>query len=164
MQIIYTAEAAELWLAWRPLSTFIDGRPRTKGSLDHVGNGRMRENVRGSSQWRQSVRERLALDLGQGTGPLGPVRHWRPYTGPVTVTAQFLFGRPVTSAHWPTAISYGDLDKLARNVGDAITDAGVIADDSQIVGWTLTKLFAPPGGRTGCNLMISGVMTPAGPA
>ena len=34
-----------------------------------------------------------------------------------------------------------DLDKLARSVGDALTDALVVNDDSQITRWVLEKMF-----------------------
>lgn len=40
-------------------------------------------------------------------------------------------------------VSHPDLDKLARAVGDALTDAGVVDDDRLIVRWVLEKMYCP---------------------
>lgn len=37
------------------LAFTVHGTPRPKGSLRHVGNGRMIEQVKGSKEWRQTV-------------------------------------------------------------------------------------------------------------
>jgi Holliday junction resolvase RusA-like endonuclease len=71
-------------------------------------------------------------------------------TGPVGVTALFTFPRPLThrtstgrpSAQWRTyKRSRPDLDHLLRSIGDAITVAGVIKDDAQIVHWDALKVY-----------------------
>jgi len=125
------------------LHEFIPGRPKTKGSLRHKGRGHMVESVGGSSQWRSDIASALALRLGQKSTGEGPMRIWRPYAGPVAVGAVFYFDPPRNvregAPRAPIGRQYGDLDKLARNLGDALTDAGVIADDSQIYQWMLHK-------------------------
>jgi Holliday junction resolvase RusA-like endonuclease len=40
-------------------------------------------------------------------------------------------------------VTHPDLDKCARAVGDALTDAGVVNDDRQIVRWVLEKMYCP---------------------
>jgi Holliday junction resolvase RusA-like endonuclease len=39
-----------------------------------------------------------------------------------------------------------DLDKLIRAVGDSLTDAGIIRDDSRIITITARKLYADDRG------------------
>lgn len=79
-----------------------------------------------------------------------------PLDEPVTVTAQFVFQTPkrLSAAQrvernghlvkWTTP----DLDKLQRGVGDALTDAGVLKDDSRIIAWPAdpAKVYGPSPG------------------
>lgn len=71
---------------------------------------------------------------------------------PKTVTVEFCFARP--KSHLTTKgalrkgipldmVAYPDLDKLARAVGDALTDACAINDDRQIIRWVLEKMYCP---------------------
>jgi crossover junction endodeoxyribonuclease RusA len=63
--------------------------------------------------------------------------------GPVAVDIEFYLPRPKTA---PKRIRYPgkkpDLDKLVRAVLDALTNAGVWQDDSQVVAVIATKSFA----------------------
>jgi Holliday junction resolvase RusA-like endonuclease len=113
-----------------PLLSFrVDGTPKPKGSMRHVGNGRMVEQLAGSAPWRERVlwaakeaATAAALDRLDGS---------------VWVTAHFYFTPPKSAPKrrvwWPTTRTSGDLDKLLRNLFDALVDAGIIRDDSQIV-------------------------------
>lgn len=146
MQITYVDGAVPVpFEIHGPFSLGVVGRPRTKGSMRHQGHGHMVEQVAGSAAWRQLVAEQLAGVLGQEQGPDGPVRRYLPYDGPVNVRAHFMFVRQGADSNpYPTKIGYGDLDKLSRNIGDAMVDAGVIVDDSLIVAWELSKAWADP--------------------
>ena len=76
-----------------------------------------------------------------------------PFTGPVEVTVTFFIPRPKN--HYGTGRNAGtrkasapiapakppDIDKLARAVLDGLTGA-VFRDDAQVVGLTLSKLWA----------------------
>lgn len=119
-----------LVMAWVP------GAPKTKGSMAPVNRstGAMRESVKGSSQWRQLM-ARAAEDARCLP---------EPWTGPCTVTAYFYL--PVAE---PTATRSGDLDKLTRNLLDALEDAKVWANDVQCVDMCVRKLAAErePQGR-----------------
>jgi Holliday junction resolvase RusA-like endonuclease len=128
-------------------SCFVPGRAKTKGSLDfqpgakctccakceaYKPGGRAVENVAGSGKWRQLV----AYDVGRAmAGAGGPIE------GPVTVVAVFNMVSKV-----------GDVDKLARNVLDALQDAGVYADDVQVVDLLAFKRIEPT--RPGVDLRI----------
>lgn len=115
---------------------WIGGRPRSKGSLKVIsGRGRkpvMVEDHRHSKPWRTQMTRELKAHLIR-------IKSNEIHTGPVAVAVTFVFERRGPSAQllpWPTlnagVNANGDLDKLLRNVLDALTDAGVIADDSQV--------------------------------
>jgi len=96
---------------------WIPGAPKTKGSLEHRGHGQMKESVVGSKQWRMLMAERFRA-AHKGAAPL---------VGGVGVEAYFIM--PTVDV---TVARTGDLDKLLRNVLDALQDAGVVTDDVQV--------------------------------
>jgi crossover junction endodeoxyribonuclease RusA len=108
------------------------GIPRPKGSLRHIGKGRMIEQT-DVKQWMAVVRSTAAQQMG------------RRLDGPCAAMVKFMFTRPASAKNrlYPSVRSTGDLDKLVRAVMDAIQpkDAwpGVIDDDSQIVRITASK-------------------------
>jgi hypothetical protein len=50
------------------------------------------------------------------------------------------------------------VDKLQRNVGDALVDVGLIADDSLIVAWRAAKLWAPDPLQAGALILVRPVL------
>lgn len=118
----------------------VRGRPAPKGSLRHVGNGRLVEQVKGSAPWRAEV-ARAAAQAATWQG-------WTTLTGPVEVIACVQVPHLKTPRTWPITRSSGDLDKHARNLLDAIVDAGLIVDDSQVVALHLTKRYWSTPGAT----------------
>lgn len=113
----------------------VHGQPTPKGSLRHVGKGRMVEQLAGSRPWREAVKY-AALDANAGTPAI---------TGPVAVGIVVTVAKPKsapkTRRTWPSTRSSGDADKHARNVLDALVDAAVIADDSQVVELAVHKVY-----------------------
>jgi Holliday junction resolvase RusA-like endonuclease len=109
----------------RFIIVFIPGAPKSKGSLEHRGNGKMRESVIGSTTWKRIMAGMLAAEwVRLGHGP--------PMVGPIRIDAVFFL--PVKTADGLTARGAQgnyDLDKLTRNLLDAITDSGIWNDDSQ---------------------------------
>lgn len=118
---------------------FIPGRPVTKGSLTRVGD-RLTDTPQ-SKAWRRIMAGAIRDDLRR-RGQAGIVGPW---PGPVDVyAAWFLPGDPL-------AVRAGDIDKLVRNLLDALsaptertTDrslcAGAIVDDNQVQSLTSHKL------------------------
>lgn len=111
---------------------FIPGRPVTKGSLTRKGD--WLTDTPQSKTWRRIMAGAIRDDLARrhGTVPGGIS-----YAGQVAVRAHWFL--PVA----PTAHGAGDLDKLLRNLLDALsapsdrtTDvslcAGAIVDDNQV--------------------------------
>lgn len=74
------------------------------------------------------------------------------FAGPVMVRACFSFDRLGPSAQalsWPVVNAgvnaNGDLDKLIRNLLDAMQDSGLLADDCMVVGLTVLKRWSLGG-------------------
>jgi Holliday junction resolvase RusA-like endonuclease len=114
------------------------GTPATKGSMKAVPIGRGRHAVVEShttaKPWREAVKSaaRDAMAELEGTGdPFATL------SGPVEVDVVYSFRKPKSAPRrrriWPITRSSGDVDKLARNVLDALVDVGVMGDDSQVV-------------------------------
>lgn len=125
------------------LDVFVPGHPKTKGSLDHIGQGKMRENVQGSKAWRQL----MAYRLRQAWNAENEVAGWpdrvprEPLAGAVRVSAMFYL--PCARGQRSLiARGSGDVDKLVRNLLDALTDSGVIKDDAQVTGIICDKAEA----------------------
>lgn len=133
--------------------TYVDGTPRPKGSLKpqmiRDGSGRLTGRVRmvessaESSRWRRIMAKAFRDAYGD----------CEPYGDAVGVSAQFHFDpREYTTKvdglpRYPTIKQIGDLDKLVRNVFDALTDAGVYVDDRQVVITPDTwKIWGPQSG------------------
>ncbi len=117
------------------------GVPAPQGSKKFVGikNGRgmMVESSKRLRPWRGIVLD-AALTERIAHGPIkGPVRATMVFTMPKPKSA------PKTRRTWPDKAP--DLDKLARAVGDSLTDSGIIEDDSRIVTLHLAKRFPGEG-------------------
>lgn len=125
------------------VSFFVPGVPRPKGSKRHVGHGRMIESSKGLPAWRSAVET-----AARATGTT--------FTGPVAVEATFVMprtqrmGRDASLMHTVAP----DGDKLGRAVGDALTDSGIITDDSVIVRWVITKRRAGSLEARGAHITI----------
>ena len=82
---------------------------------------------------------------------------------PLYVTAYFKFIRP--KSHYgvkglrpsaaPHKATKPDLDKLTRGIGDSIEQAGIARNDSQIIRWTVSKMWAGEKGPPGVRILIS---------
>jgi Holliday junction resolvase RusA-like endonuclease len=122
-------------------ATFIEGHARPKGSLKPqivrggggrpTGKVRMVESSTDGPVWRRTVAEHV-----EGLG-------WARIDGPCVVEMIFWFD-PTSVGHqlasfdeddYPIHPHIGDLDKLVRNVLDALQDAGAYGNDRQVVGF-----------------------------
>nr|WP_255633192.1 RusA family crossover junction endodeoxyribonuclease [Demequina sp. TTPB684] len=98
-----------------------------------VGHARLVESTAHSKEWRAEV----AWRVRQGLRSAGPV------SGPVRVTVMSFLPQPKSNRDpMPTAKRTGDMDKIDRNVLDALTDAGAIVDDAQVVDLCSAKRWA----------------------
>lgn len=157
---------------------WVPGRPRTKGSLKptHVRLGRgqckvgLREDGEYSVPWKRQmihcIRRRCLVTAWpgavevhaffrferEGAKPPGRFPDGCPECGGVG-------GHPAECPHsgleaWPTGRQYGDEDKLRRNLLDALTQSGLLADDSLVVGGPTWKRFVKPGEVAGVEFVV----------
>ena len=129
-----------------PVKVWVPGRARTKGSLKPthqvLGRGKcrvgLREDGEHSVPWKNTMIKAIRSACVCERWPRAVVvslyfRFWR--EGGIEV------GAPGES--WPVGHQYGDIDKLTRNVLDALTQSALILDDALVRSVTATKGFAP---------------------
>lgn len=113
------------------IAAFLRAAPQ--GSKRHVGNGVMIEQSKRVRPYRKALT--VAAKAAKGDQPA--------LEGPVHVQATFIFERPKShkKGSFPVTRSTGDIDKLLRSTFDALTDAGVWGDDSQVTSVSASKLY-----------------------
>lgn len=140
-QVVGGVRAADAALAF-----IAHGVPKPKGSMRHVGHGRMVEQVNGKP-WREAVKWAALEAMGHNAHDRGLDGY--PLDGPLRVEATFTFAKPGSAPKrrrtWPITRSSGDADKQLRNLFDAMVDAGVMRDDSQIIEATVAKRYPLEG-------------------
>lgn len=115
---------------------FVAGEPKPQGSKNAFKRGNkivLVESSKGLPEWRRTLVEAFKPFEGLSTNP--------GYENGVTVSVEFYLTRP-GSVKRPNPSVKPDLDKLIRSVGDALTIAGVVKDDSMIVQWVASKRYA----------------------
>lgn len=141
-------------MARRHLAFTVRGIPGAQGSKRHVGHGVMIESSKKVKPWRSDVKAAAEDAIRQWETDNSAT--WEPLAAPVKVYAHFTFARPrshyrtgrnahllrVDAPEWVTSRSCGDLDKLCRSTFDALTAAGVLADDSLIASLAATKAYS----------------------
>lgn len=148
------------------LEITVYGRPAPQGSKRHVGGGRMIEMSPHVKAWREAVSAAAAQELMCATVPLATADAYEPgpklprlgrITGPVELVVTFSIARP--KAHYRTGKFAGllkpgapawpavapDLSKLVRATEDALTNAGVWADDALVVRTVSAKVYIGAG-------------------
>lgn len=123
------------------------GQPRTKGSLRPIHRKRADGNCFVSlieqggfelAHWRSEVAKAASKAM----------KHEMPIAGPIRVFLQFYFPRPQSQQPAQRSCEYvwgnkrHDVDKLARLALDAMTDAAVWTDDSQVSELHAAKRYA----------------------
>jgi len=124
---------------------FVHGTPAPQGSKRHVGNGRMIESSPKLLPWRTKIADTVVA-CGWANHPLND--------GAVRVVLDFIMPRPKyhflksgLRANAPTRHTVTpDIDKLARAVLDALTNAGVWRDDAQVAQIEAYKTYGTEPG------------------
>lgn len=129
------------------LAFVVYGKPATKGSMrpvrnQHTNRIRLVEEVARSKPFREAVKF-AALDARNEVRRRG--LSFQTLFCPVEVDVTFYFPKPKNAPKkrrsWPISRRSGDVDKLQRNLFDALVDAGVVGDDAQIVKVTAEKAY-----------------------
>lgn len=132
---------------------WVPGIPVPQGDLTASRYGRLyHKNHKELHAWRYEVqwRARKAMKSSKAVALVDV---------PVSITLRFVLYRPKATAKTrdtPPAIKKPDLDKLARAIGDALTDV-VYQDDSQITESHCYKRIAERDESEGVEIMVSAV-------
>lgn len=146
------------------LSARVDGIPGPKGSLTAFCmaaccRGRrpqvvVKEQSEVGAAFRKLVARKLKL-----------LKWEKPIEGPISTIITVYVPRkyskdgkvwPSHDTAYPVHRNSGDIEKHARTVHDALMDAGIIADDSQVWFTTLCKKWADAENPPGVEVMIGG--------
>jgi crossover junction endodeoxyribonuclease RusA len=118
------------------LTIDVSGDPASQGSHSVINGRIVQVNSTKHKRWRNAV-VFAALDLID--------EDWVPIDEPVELSVIFYLPRPKTATREFPAVM-PDLDKLIRAVGDSLTTAGIISDDSRIIAIHAKKLYADARG------------------
>lgn len=137
------------------ISFRVEGRPAGQGSKNRGRNGSSYEASRYLPAWREAVQSAAASALTRTSG-------WDSTLPAVALHVTFLIQRPrhhfTRKGLRPNAPTWApvtpDLDKLLRSVGDALTQAGVIADDRRIVATHAFKAYADEHETPGATISV----------
>lgn len=134
------------------------GTPAPQGSISYNPSGRgYHTNEKQLRPWRNAVRDAAMAVLGTHqhkpptkerkgrSGPCTtcgiPAREHGHLRGPLVVDIIVTLAPLATPRPLPVTRSSGDWDHHARAVGDALTQASVMADDSQVTSGRCRKVY-----------------------
>lgn len=130
---------------------WVPGCAKTKGSMTAVqstsrryGKTHMVQSVEGSDDWAALVASQVVMQYGT-------TRALPTFAKGTPVGVSLRFWLPVADA---VQTHSGDVDKLARNVLDALTKAGAYADDVQVKALQVEKYPARPHPGPGLLLKV----------
>lgn len=126
----------------RVFHALVPGVPAPQGSKSVTRRGVMYEQNKRTKPWREAVVAHCRAALPAS---------WEVLDGPLDAELVFYLPRPQRPAYASPAVK-PDVDKLARNVFDGLTQAGVIRDDARVVRLTASKVYATQ--TTGCVVTI----------
>ena len=136
---------------------------------------RLRVHLVESGEYAVKWKKTMIREIRKQRGVL-PGQPITSFEGAVEVVASFIFdeevgvGGEVWPSHrtpYPTAIDIGDLDKLLRNLLDALTQSGLIKDDSQVAQISKTAAEADRAAKAALSaaaLFTSAKATTSAPA
>lgn len=142
----------------RVIDWWTSGNPATKGSVDTMPNGFVRQSA-ASYAWANRVHAAAKAEV--------KLRGWEPLIGPVGISTRY-FMAPPAGLDLDVVEAYaihekiGDGDKLDRNVWDALTAAGVWRDDVLVVSWYGIRTYAWGDVRPGAHIEVSAIVTDPG--
>jgi hypothetical protein len=150
------------------VDVFVPGAAKTKGSMEvrNRATGAMKESVAGSSRWRALMAQAVRDDIARRQPPVAELRSPWPGAVSVTVEAYLAFGIRVRRLPetWALPIwsQAGDLDKLVRNVLDALgstsrnakMNGGAIVDDNLVCRIVASKHVADDRHPAGVRIIV----------
>ena len=136
------------------------GTPVPQGQISHSATGNAYStNAKRLKPWRAAIAKAIisqAPDVATLDGPLAvaltiylrrPKKHYR--------TGKLAHVLRDDAPAWPTSHQLGDIDKHQRAIFDALTEAGLIADDSLVVHVDARKVWASAEHPAGAAISLN---------
>jgi crossover junction endodeoxyribonuclease RusA len=120
------------------------GDPASQGSHAIMQGRIVQVNSKKHKAWRKAITDTALAHL-----PLD----WEPIDDPCELLVHFYLPKPASVKRSLPSVS-PDLDKLIRAVGDSLTDAGVVKDDSRIVWIRASKSYASGSVEPGATIQV----------
>ena len=134
---------------------FVDGSPAPQGSKTaYVRGGRavLVEANKRLPEWRSAVTEAARQAMHS-------LEQYIPFDKPIRLEVTFFIAKPAKPKHTIYPGSKPDLDHYIRAVGDSLTRAGAIVDDSLIVDIVAKKRWCGATTDTyptpGCKVFVT---------
>lgn len=127
-----------------PFQFYAHGLPAPQGSKRHVGGGRMVESSKNVRPWREAVKFAV-LEANKAR---------LKFHAPVRVEIEFYFARPKSRKKDVHHCTAPDLDKLCRSTLDALTDSGIIVDDSLVADLRASKFYVVGDKAPGASIRV----------
>ena len=127
------------------------GKPAPKGSMKSYGRGRMVNALPTTKPWGDAI----IVEAARARDLAG----WEMLLGAMTVECVAITPRPKSvRREYPIKRSAGDIDKLARNLLDALVQAQIMKDDSQVIRLVIDKLYprSPSEADGGMFITVNG--------
>lgn len=128
------------------------GSKSFKGVSKRSGKGIMVESSQTVKPWREAVKwaaREAMTEFNRERQAICPAMHPNSFPIDAPIRVQMIFtlpkpsGAPKTRKTWP--MRKPDGSKLQRSTEDALTDAGLWADDARVVEWSGAKRFPNEG-------------------
>jgi hypothetical protein len=153
---------------------FVPGRARTKGHMTPQGNRGGAKDRPLLLAWMRTlnreIQKQCGVKLARVAGKVVRVDGKLPYADAVEVHCFFRFSRQLSAVNgevveshgtlWPTVIHIGDEDTLRRAALDALTKAGILADDRWSVGGMNYKRWCTEGEQPGVLIVVEEASAP----
>ena len=127
-----------------PFQFYAHGLPAPQGSKKHMGRGVLVEQSKRVKPWREAVKWAVI--------EANPAR--LKFHAPVSVQIVFYFARPKSRKNDVHHCTSPDLDKLCRSTLDALTDSGIIVDDSLVAELRASKFYVVGDKAPGASIRV----------
>lgn len=125
------------------VSLSVTGNPASQGSHAIMHGRIVQVNSSKHKAWRKAI-------VQEAIATLPP--DWVSIDEPCELLVNFYMPKPKSVTRQLPSVS-PDLDKLIRAVGDALTDSGIVTDDSRVVRISARKLYAE-GIQPGASILV----------
>lgn len=126
------------------------GVPAPQGSKTRMPNGAMLEGGSQTGRDKQKAWRTAVADTAHHNRPTTPL------DGPLWLRIDLRMPRPKARKTALYCDRKPDVDKIIRATCDALTEAGMISDDSRIVELHVVKMYADPSDPwTGADITIN---------